>query len=289
MLCARATVKLARRFGLELWRWCRTYVRMRYHILLLAALALAIAAPARATPWTATYEFHAAGLRVLEAEFTFDVDGPQYRLEVHSRSRGLFNVFARNEQTTSVSGRWEGDTPRPERYRVRGAFRGQSRIVDMDFAPDGMPRLGALEPSNATDMREEIPRENLAGTIDALSAVAQLSRIVARTERCEADARMYDARRLTRVHARTIGTEAVPADWREGLRGMALRCEVESVLLGGWRTDQDIERARQPVVTTVWIARPVAEAPPVPLRLELATRWWGRLHGVLTKIERAAP
>jgi hypothetical protein len=138
-------------------------------------------------------------------------------------------------------------------------------------------------------MREEISRENLAGTIDALSAVAQLSRIVARTERCEADARMYDARRLTRVHARTIGTEAVPADWREGLRGMALRCEVESVLLGGWRTDQDIERARQPVVTTVWIARPVAEAPPVPLRLELATRWWGRLHGVLTKIERAAP
>jgi hypothetical protein len=83
---------------------------MRYHILLLAALAPNIAAPALAAPWTATYEFHAAGLRVLEAEFTFDVDGPQYRLEVHSRSRGLVNVFARNEQTTTVSGRWEGDT-----------------------------------------------------------------------------------------------------------------------------------------------------------------------------------
>ena len=69
---------------------------------------------------------------------------------------------------------------------------------------------------------------------------------------------------------------------------MALRCELESVLLGGWRTDQDIDRARQPVITTVWIARPQADGPPVPLRIELATRWWGRLHGVLTKIERAA-
>jgi hypothetical protein len=264
---------------------------MRYHLSLLAAFALAVAivAPARATPWTATYEFHAAGLRVLEAEFTFDVEGPQYRLEVRSRSRGLFSVFARNEQTTSIIGRWDGDTPRPQRYRVHGAFRGQPRVVEMDFGPDGMPRVGALEPSNAADMREDIVRENLGGSIDALSAVAQLSRIVARTDRCEAGARMYDARRLTQVHARTIGTEAVPPDWREGLRGVALRCEVESVLLGGWRTDQDIDRARQPVVTTVWIARPLAGAPPVPLRIELATRWWGRLHGVLTKIERAAP
>ena len=252
------------------------------------ALAIATAAPARATPWTATYEFHAAGLRVLEAEFIFDVDGPQYRLEMRSRSRGLFSVFARNEQTTSIIGRWDGDTPRPQRYRVRGTFRGQPRVVEMDFGPDGMPRLGALEPSNAAETREEIARDSLGGTIDALSAVAQLSRIVARTGRCEANARVYDARRLTHLHARTIGTEAVPPDWREGLGGMALRCELESVLLGGWRTDQDIDRARQPVITTVWIARPQADGPPVPLRIELATRWWGRLHGVLTKIERAA-
>ncbi len=262
---------------------------MRHYVSLLVLLATTVAAPARAVPWTATYEFHAAGLRVLEAEITFDVDGPQYRLEVRSRSRGLVSVFARSEQTSSIVGRWDGDAPRPQRYRMQGTFRGQPRLAEMDFGPDGLPRLGALEPSNAADQREEIPRQSLGGAIDVLSAVAQLSRTVARTNRCEASARMYDARRLTQVQVRTTATEEVPPDWREGMRGMALRCELESVLLAGWRSDQDIDRARQPVLTTVWIARPVAGAPPVPLRIELATRWWGRMHGVLTKMERAAP
>ncbi len=258
---------------------------------MLACLALMLtqAGPARAVPWTATYEFHVAGLRVLEAEITFDIDGPQYRLETRSRSRGLVSIFARSEQTSSITGRWMGDTPRPQRFRLQGTFRGQGRLAEMDFGPDGTPRIGQLLPSNASEAREEIPREHLPGAIDVLSAVAQLSRIVAQTNQCEATARLYDARRLTQVQVRTIRAEEVPNVWGEGMQGMSLRCELESILLAGWRTDQDVDRARQPVVTTVWIARPVEHAPPVPLRLELTTRWFGRVHGVLTRIERAGP
>ncbi len=258
-------------------------------LLLACLLLLALPRPGQATAWTATYEFHAAGLRVLEARFTFDVDGPQYRLEVLSRSRGLASLFARSEQVTSVTGSWAGDTPRPRSYRVQGAFRGQRRAVAMEFGPDGLPRLGELEPSLASENREPVPPERLGGTLDALSAIARLSRLVAQTGRCDVQAQLYDARRLTEITIRTQGTEAVPTEWGAGVQGQALRCELESRLLAGWRTDQDIERAREPFMTTAWIGRPIAEAPPVPLRIELATRWWGRMYGVLTHIERAGP
>lgn len=263
---------------------------MRHHPLALACLLLlALTRAGQATSWTATYEFHAAGLRVLEARFLFDVDGPGYRLEVVSRSRGLASLFARSEQVTTVTGLWVGDMPRPQRYRVLGAFRGQRRAVEMDYGPDGQIRLGEVEPSLAAESREAVPAESLAGSLDALSAIARLSRIVAATGRCDVQARLYDARRLTEVTVRTQGNEPVPTEWGAGMQGEALRCELETRLLAGWRTDQDIEQARQPVVTTAWIGRPVAEAPPVPLRLELATRWWGRAHGVLMRMERAGP
>jgi len=252
-------------------------------------LLLALPRPGQANTWTATYEFHAAGLRVLEARFTFDVDGPRYRMEVVSRSAGLASLFARSGQTTTVTGSWAADTPRPQRYRVQGTFRGQRRVVEMDFGPDGQPRLGEVEPSAASESREQVPAERLGGALDALSAIARLSRIVASTGRCDLQALLFDARRLTEVTVRTHGIEAVPTDWGAGVQGQALRCELESRLLAGWRTDQDIERAREPVLTTAWIGRPIPEAPPVLLRLELASRWWGRAHGVLTRIERAAP
>ncbi len=260
---------------------------MHKPLVILACLALPAAA--QATAWTATYEFHAAGLRVLEAVFTFDVDGPEYRLEVRSRSRGLVGFFASSEQTTSVAGRWAGDVPRPQHYTVRGRYRGEPRLVDMTFNGNGTPRVAALVPSTTEDSREVVPPERLPGTLDALSAVARLSRIVAETGRCDTGAMMFDARRLTQVRVRTIGQEATPNDWGGGMQGPALRCELDSRLLVGFRTDQDRERAAQPIITTAWIGRPIAEAPPVPLRLELATRWWGRAHGVLIRMERAAP
>ncbi len=234
----------------------------------LAILGLLSASPvAQATAWTATYEFHAAGLRLLEAQFSFDIDGLEYRLEVHSRSRGLAGFFARSEQTTTVTGRWAGDVPRPSRYRVWGSFRGERRVVEMDYAADGAPRITALVPSTAEDLRETVPPERLPGALDALSAVARLSRLVAQTGRCDVQATMFDARRLTQVTVRTVGPEATPNDWGAGMQGPALRCELESRLLAGFRTDQDRDRAAVPVLTTAWIGRPVEGAPPVPLRL----------------------
>ena len=260
---------------------------MRKSLALLALIAWP--AMAQATAWTATYEFHAAGLRVLEAQITFDVDGPEYRLEAHSRSRGLLGFFAHSEQVTTITGRWAGGMPRPRQYRVQGQYRGERRVVEMDYGADGTPRVGALVPSAIDDSREPVPAERLPGTLDALSAVARLSRIVAETGRCDTAATMFDARRLTQVNVRTIGQEAAPNARGAGLQALVLRCELESRVLAGFRTDQDRARAAQPIVTTAWIGRPVEGAPPVPLRLELATRWWGTTAGVLTRMERAAP
>ena len=100
---------------------------------LLFGLALLLGVPAQATSWTATYELRAAGLRALEAVFIFDIDGPAYTVEVRTRSLGVVGLFATSSQRTVVEGVWQGDQARPRRYRAQGTFRGQPRVVTLDW------------------------------------------------------------------------------------------------------------------------------------------------------------
>lgn len=260
--------------------------RMHIPVLATAALLLALptSLPARAATWTATYELQAAGLAALEAVFTFDVDGPDYRIEVRTRSRGVVGLFASSSQVTVSEGVWQAGQARPRRYRADGVFRGTPRHVAIDWR-DGTPVVSTLQPTNGNETREPIATDLLPGTMDALTGLVQLSRTVADTGRCESRTRLFDARRLTQITVRTAGQEPVPAEWRGVVQGMSLRCVLESRLLGGLRVDQDPTRAREPVETTAWIARVAENAPPVPLRIELASRWWGTMRAVLIRME----
>ena len=253
------------------------------------ALCAALCAPrsAQASSWTATYELSAAGLRALEAVFVFDVDGPNYRIEVRTRSRGVIGLFANSSQLTMAEGVWQSDQARPRRYRANGTFRGQPRVAAIDWRTDGLPVVGALDPSNAAETREEVAASLLPGTTDALTGIVQLSRVVAQTGRCDSRSRLFDARRLTEVSVRTAGIEPVPSG--AGMQGQALRCVLETRLVAGLRGDQDQARAREPVQTTAWIGRVAENAPPVPFRIELASRWWGRMQATLIRMEPTPP
>jgi hypothetical protein len=175
--------------------------------LLLPLFAL-LAAPAAAEPWRAEYALTLAGVRVMEAQITFDILGPRYRVETRIRSRGLATMISRGDQVTRSEGAWRGNDPVPLR--------------------------------------------------------------------CEGSARMFDARRLSVLVARTHGQA------EDGLH-----CSVESRQLGGIPTDRDPDAASQPQTVEAWFARPEEGGPAVPLRVQLASRWWGRMEARLIRLERA--
>lgn len=240
--------------------------------LILAALLLA--APAAAAPWRAEYALTVAGVTVMEAQILFELDAAGYRVETRVRSRGVANLVARGEQVTRAEGAWRGDSALPRSYATEGKWRGTARRTVLDYAA-GRPVVRALEP--AEDMpRTPIPPESLPGTVDSLTALAVLARRVDRAASCDVAVRMFDARRLTEFSARTLGQE--PA---------GLRCEVESRQLAGIPVDRDPQEARRPQAIQAWFARPVANGPAIPLRVDLASRWWGRVEAHLIRLEPA--
>jgi hypothetical protein len=249
-----------------------------------AVLGACPAAPARAEPLLAQYEVRAAGITVMRVEATLDLDGPQYLVRTRIRTTGLVGLFSSGDQVTTAEGRWQGAEPIPAHYRVEGAWRGTRRRVVMDWDTPGIPRLSAIEPPNETE-REAVPDALQRGTMDALSALAKLTRAVAETGRCDLQAAVFDGRRRADYSARTSGFAPLPAG--SAWSGQALRCGFESRVIAGFRDDLDPEEARRPQPATAWMAAVAPGRPPLPVLIEMPSRWFGTIRAALVGLEAA--
>ncbi|WP_187830078.1 DUF3108 domain-containing protein [Siccirubricoccus phaeus] len=252
----------------------------------LLCLAMLGAMPAQAAPLLARYEVRAAGLPVMEVEALLELDGPRYWVRTRIRTVGVAALFSTSDQVTLATGAWQGVVPHPESYRVAGMWQGGPRQVAIDWTQAGMPRLQALVPAE-TGEREAVPDSLRRGTMDALSALALLARTVAATGRCDATAHVYDGRRRADYTARTEGPAPIPEG--AGWRGQALRCGLEAKLIAGRRTDQDPEEAQRPQPATAWMADLGQGRPPLPVAVDLPSRWFGSVRARLLGVETPPP
>lgn len=235
-------------------------------------------APAGAEALLARYEVRAGGLTIMQVEALIELDGPRYRIVTRLHTTGLAGLFLNGEQVTLAEGAWRGAEPVPLAYRLEGRWRGNERRVVMDYAAPGQPRLRAVEPPNEAE-RETVPEALRRGTTDALSAMAKLARSVALTGRCDGEAAVFDGRRRADYRAWTGGVERLPAEGAFG--GDALRCGFEGQIIAGFRRGDDPEEARQPQFGTAWLARVLPGGPPLPVRIEVPSRWFGTIRVVL--------
>jgi len=258
--------------------------RMRLcRLLALLVFGLALpAAPAGAEAMLARYEVRVAGMLVLRMEALFDLDGPRYLVRARIRSAGLAGALGSSDQITSAEGAWRGADPVPLRFLAEGSWRGSPRQVVLDYALPGRPQLRALEPPSGTEW-EVVPEPLRHGTMDTLSALAKLARIVALTGRCDTEAAVFDGRRRADYTVRTAGTERLAPEGAFG--GEALRCAFEGRVIAGFRTGHDPEEARRPHPATAWLARPLPGQAPLPVRVELASRWFGTVRVVLVGVQ----
>jgi len=253
---------------------------------LLAPLPLCLtlaSAPAGAEAVFVRYEIRTAGLAIMQVEALLDLGGPRYRILTRLHTTGLAGILLSGEQVTLAEGAWQGAEPMPLTFRLEGRWRGNLRRVVMDYAPPGQPRLRTVEPPNEAE-REIVPEGLQRGTTDALSALAKLARNVALTGRCDGEAAVFDGRRRADYRVRTAGIERLTAEGAFG--GEALRCAFEGRVIAGFRRSEDPEEAREPQYGTAWLARVLPGSPPLPVRIEVPSRWFGTIRVVLAEFRR---
>ena len=247
----------------------------------LLAAAQPIAARAQAAPELHLgYDTYAAGLDVARVEAEFALGVHSYRMRLAYHTTGLVGLLMHGHQSTTVDGAWEGYTPEPHEFLGTGEWGGHQRVTEIDYR-GGLPIVRALEPPNQKE-REPVPPALQAHSMDTLSALALLMRRIAETGRCETTVHTYDGRRATELEAHTVQEEILPHSGRSIYSGPALRCDFEGRMLAGFKFGDDTPADRKPLHGSAWFAAALPGEPPLPVRMQFQTRWFGEAMMFLT-------
>jgi hypothetical protein len=237
-----------------------------------ATALLLLGPPADAATVEANYVARVAGFRVMTVDVQATIDVDSYHVAARLRSSGLAALATSFDQTAIAEGRLLPDGVRPARFRIEGDWQGEQRRVELALA--AAPARILLDPPEVPE-REPVPPSMARDSIDTLTALVAVSRQVARdgAAGCHLAATMFNGRRLTRVTLTPAGEGPVPghADLT------AVRCRVEARQVAGFWRGWDRAQAERPQSGMVWIAAPVANAPPMPVRLEMGVDWLGTL------------
>lgn len=246
---------------------------MRPWIPLALVLLGAVSAAGPAAAVEAHYQVYAAGLNVVDIDAQLDVSAERYRVKIGYRTVGAFDLVLHGQQDTTAEGRFAGTRPMPERFYSAGVLRGAARVTQIDYR-GGEPSVRQLVPPNDTE-REAVAAAEQAGTVDTLSALAQLMQQVNATGRCDGRVRTFDGRRLSELEVRTAGEQVLERTGRSSFAGPTLRCDFVGRQLGGFTLGEDRERLQRPQEGTAWFAQAVPGGPKIPVRVAFRTRWFG--------------
>ena len=250
--------------------------------MLLLALALVAPVPvsASAPPVVLRYEAYALGLPVLVFDFRLDEGERGYDAAGAIRAIGLLRLFASFSMHTESQGAIAADQLHPRRHETASRTRGKDRLARLDYPGDGSVAAVIAPPDDPG--RPKPTAQQIAGTLDPLSAILAVGHNVARAGHCTGTVAIYDGRRRYDMTLVDRGAERIEPSARYGYAGEVRRCDVSVVKIAGFSFDQDYsphtERGR------VWLASPRPGLPPLPVRIEFDSDW-GAISVRMTAID----
>ncbi len=245
---------------------------MRYALLALALALPAIPAAAQA-PDQSRFAVWAGPLNVMVITATMDVQPDRYAVRIDYHTAGAFGLLVHSQMDTTASGRFVNGRAVPTQFFAAGHLRGALRVMQIDY-PAGEPVIRQLVPLD--DHRDPVPPAEQQGTIDTLSAMAQLVRQVNETGRCEGRINTFDGRRIALLEASTAGIQDLPRDSRSVFSGPALRCDVVGHVLAGFKRDADYAEMHRPQIGSAWFARLAPGGPMTLVRAAFKTPFFGQ-------------
>jgi hypothetical protein len=251
----------------------------------IAAVLLALPAVAWAEPdpsLHAKYSAYSNGLNVLDMQASLALTPRNYSLEINYRTTGFVGALIHVRGDTRVEGSFGVNRPVPRSLFSTGYIRGAPHVTQMEWK-SGHPSIVQLTPPIAEDGRDPVAEADQAGTVDSLSAIAQLMHDVGATGRCDGALNTFDGRRLADLSTRTVGTENLPPTGRSSFHGPALRCDFTGHQLGGFVHDVDRAELQKPQRGTAWFASVHPGEPPIPVRFVFETRSFGPATAYLTE------
>jgi len=239
------------------------------------------------------YEIYFSGFHLGSADIEVDLLPAAYAVQVAAESSGLIGVLAPWSTRAVSEGRRAGPRLVPERHRVERPREDDVKITRMTFTDDGSVEV-LVTPGDHTD-GGGVPPELRRGALDPLTAAAGLIVQAAASGggttgggttgvgpgACGRTVAIYDARRRYDAVVAGAASDTLRPNRFAAYDGPAVRCTLRLDPVAGafgsaegeegaWRRDAEGAESRR---GTVWLARPLANGPVLPVRIEAETRF----------------
>lgn len=249
---------------------------MKRFFALMALLPLA-ATPAHAQGaghYAFRYDVYAGGVQAVAAQMDLAMADDAYKIDFTAQTRGFVGTVFPWQSHYSSEGLIGAAGLVPKANRVAKTERGTTKTLEMDFDADGQ-LVGRRETENQQDKILAPLEPGLAdGAADLLTATLSVLRQAALAGGCGQQATVFDGSRRFALSTRAAGEVDLPSSDYSAYAGPALKCVLDIEPKGGHWRDRQLQwfdrahgAARDPVI--VWLARPVADGPLVPVRLQL--------------------
>ncbi len=241
--------------------------------MLAVAIAVCASGATAADRGILDYKVYFGGFAAVALEIDLARTAEEYRILTKVRTLGVIDKLFPWTMRAYSRGRLAGRELRPEAAGQTSAWRGRERIIDVRY-DDGRPIVARVVPTPDRDERVPVSDEDVRGTVDLASALLSLSLAAEAGRGCTGRVPVFDGRRRYDLIAERIGVEQIRRFGRAGYEPRALKCRVTMVRRSGFRkiTNHD-ELDTDRHSGTVWFAPPGAGMPPVPMRIEVETRW----------------
>ncbi len=222
-----------------------------------------------------SYEAFRVGLHVVDSELDLDLDlgAGSYELKAKFETIGIARWFMPWRSTSFTQGVITGVGLEPRRHRLEGEWQGSPRRVAIDYARGDVE--ARVEPTQAVEMREQVPANLRRATVDPASAVLDLLRRVSAGGECDGTYGVFDGRRRFDLFVRDRG-QALSAEAQSAVfSGETRVCEFVIKPIAGYAKLDDLDDNdwRRPRSGRAWIGRVVPGAPLAPVRIEIESKW----------------
>jgi hypothetical protein len=225
------------------------------------------------------------GVQALSLGIDLDSGIHAYDMKLALKTEGLIGrMFPWSMQAFS-RGQFDDNRIRPANAGQRSVWNGKERATDMVYRPDGTIELTAIPPRDDR-MGPPVPAEQMTGTVDLVSAILLVLKHVQGGESCNASVPVFDGRRRYDFNARPVGSTVLRKNRYLTFEGEATACRIFLRPLEGPARRGMIDLTDENAIT-VWIARLVADLPPVPVRLDMDTDL-GAVRAYLANARRGA-
>jgi hypothetical protein len=222
------------------------------------------------------HNIYFGGFLILQSTSKFSGNNESYKISLKSSTKGLLGVFSDWTGEVETRGSFKNLGVVPNRYWSKAQNADEVRITDLKYDKLGNIVFNKVEPLPDPAEVVALPKDAHMGTIDPLSVISQLVRMVSRGNGCAGQFLIYDGRRRYDLSLIDKGTVNLGASPHNTYEGPALACKVKYKFLGGqsknrnWGKSDDGDNI-------VFMARPNINAPFIPVSVRLATD-----YGVLT-------